>query len=83
MNRSGRTRVDLALSDLLQRIDQISPLDTAERSHFDALGAEIGRHLARPSAPREPSRTAAPEPPGEPIGSAPETLGECDFGAGD
>jgi len=77
-----RTRVDLALSDLLQRIDQITPLDTSERSHFDSLGAEIGRHLARPSPPREPSRTAQPEPPGEPIGSGGETLGDCDFGEG-
>lgn len=77
-----RSRLDLALSGLLQRIDQLEPLDVAERGHLDALAAEIGRHLARPAPEREMARAAQPEPPGEPIGSVdPElaTLGECAF----
>jgi hypothetical protein len=81
-----RGRIDLALSGLLQRLDQMVPLDGAERAHFDALAAEIGRHLARPAPAREIARAARPEPPGEPIGGAsaalsPElaTLGECGF----
>ncbi|HEX9798530.1 MAG TPA: zinc-dependent metalloprotease [Thermoanaerobaculia bacterium] len=77
-----RSRVDLALSTLLQRMDQVEPLDAAERAHFDALAAEIGRHLSRPSPPREPARVAEPEPPGEPIGGlagALESLDECGF----
>jgi hypothetical protein len=81
-----RGRIDLALSGLLQRLDQMVPLDGAERAHLDALAAEIGRHLARPAPAREIARAAQPEPPGEPIGGLGEalpaelaTLGECGF----
>jgi len=81
-----RGRLDLALSGLLQRLDQMEPLDGAERAHFDALAAEIGRHLARPAPAREIARAAQPEPPGEPIGglgaalpAVLATLGECGF----
>jgi len=64
-----RSRADQALSNLLQRIDAMEPEDEAQRAHFDALVAEIGRHLARPAPAREPSRAAQAEPPGEPIGA--------------
>jgi hypothetical protein len=77
-----RSRIDLVLSALLQRLDQMVPIDVAERGHFDALAAEIGRHLARPAPEREIARVAQPEPPGEPIGGASHdlaTLGECGF----
>jgi len=76
-----RTRVDLALAGLLQRLDQVVALDAAERAHYDALAAEIGRHLARPMAPRETVRSAQPAPPGEPIGSATGELSGCSFDA--
>jgi len=66
-----RSRVDAALSDLLQRVDKVEPLDAGERAHLAALAAEIGRHLARAVPPREPLRGALPEPPGEPIGAQP------------
>jgi hypothetical protein len=78
-----RARVDLALSDLLQKLDAVEPAGAAERAHLAALAADIGRHLSRPSAPREPARAAQPAPPGEPIGGAGpaalETLGDCSF----
>ncbi len=74
-----RARVDLAVADLLQRIDLIEPVEEIERSHLAALAAEIGRHLSRPSPPREPGRAALPEPPGEPIGGA---WGELDSADG-
>jgi hypothetical protein len=64
-----RARVDAALSDLLQRLDKVVPLDSGERAHVAALAAEIGRHLARAVPPRETPRGALPEPPGEPIGA--------------
>jgi len=75
-----RSRLDQALSGMLQRLDQAVPLDESEKAHYDALAAEIGRFLSRPSAPREPAKGALDEPPGEPIGGAswPE-LGECGF----
>ncbi len=65
-----RARVDAALSDLLQRVDRLVPLDPSERAHFAGLAADIGRHLARPATAREPSRAALAEPPGEPIGDS-------------
>lgn len=76
-----RGRVDLALAGLLQRIDQLEPLDGGERAHLDSLAAEIGRHLARPSPARDLAPVARPEPPGEPIGGGfeIEALGECGF----
>lgn len=81
-----RSRADAALSDLLQRLDRTAPLDAAERAHVSGLAAEIGRHLARPAAVRESSRSAPPPPPGDPIGShgAAASRGdppeECGFG---
>ena len=74
-----RSRTDGALADLLQRMDLLVALDPAEKAHFSAVTAEIGRHLARPAAPTVVTRQAAPEPPGEPIGSLQEDL---DFGGG-
>jgi hypothetical protein len=65
-----RSRVDAALADLLQRVDRVESLDASERAHLAGLAAEIGRHLARPAAVREPARSALAEPPGEPIGGA-------------
>jgi hypothetical protein len=67
-----RSRVDVALSDLLQSLDKLEPIDAAERAHATALAADLGRHLARAQPPAMPTRAAAPAPPGEPIGSAPE-----------
>ena len=75
------SRTELALSLLLQRVDEAVSLDAAESAHFDALAAEIGRHLARPLPPRAATRSALPEPPGEPIGSAPG-LAECEYSDG-
>ncbi len=78
-----RERTDLALANVLQKIDQITPVDTAEQAHLDSLGAEIGRYLARPAPPRLPTPAALSEPPGDPIGAAPRglppTLGDCGF----
>jgi hypothetical protein len=86
-----RSRTDGALADLLQRMDLLVPLDPAEKAHFSAVTAEIGRHLARPAAPAAATRLAPTEPPGEPIGStgaAPflagftfddEQADDCDF----
>ncbi len=89
-----RARVDLALSDLLQRLDAIEPLEAPERAHLASLASDIGRHLSRPSAPREAAKAAQREPPGEPIGGgfgsfesmgsmgsmgSFETLGDCSF----
>jgi len=78
-----RSRTDLALSQLLQRIDQLAPVDRAEQAHLDAMAAEIGRFLARPAPSRELGPTALPEPPGDPIGSRfgllPPELGDCGF----
>ncbi|MEO8277252.1 MAG: zinc-dependent metalloprotease [Thermoanaerobaculia bacterium] len=65
-----RSRTDGALADLLQRMDQVVPLDAAEKAHFSAVTSEIGRHLARPATPVAPARIARPEPPGDPIGAA-------------
>jgi hypothetical protein len=82
-----RSRADAALSDLLQRLDRTAPLDGAERAHLAGLAAEIGRHLARPASVREPSRSAPPPPPGDPIGARagwPARADEpeaCGFGA--
>lgn len=64
-----RSRTDGALADLLQRMDLLVPLDPAEKAHFSAVTAEIGRHLARPAAASAPVRLAPAEPPGDPIGS--------------
>jgi hypothetical protein len=74
-----RSRVDAALADLLQRVDRVESLDAAERAHLSGLAAEIGRHLARPAAVREPARSALTEPPGEPIGAPDAALAECGF----
>ncbi len=86
-----RSRTDGALADLLQRMDLLVPLDAAEKAHFSAVTAEIGRHLARPAAPTAAVRLAPAEPPGEPIGGTTEEAGtgvlgldraqadECDF----
>jgi hypothetical protein len=81
-----RARSDLALSRLLQRIDQVSPADMGEQAHLEDLAAEIGRFLARPAPPREIGPAALPEPPGDPIGAgsgllSPE-LGDCGFDPG-
>ena len=81
-----RSRTDGALAELLQRMDQLVPLDPAEKAHFSAVTAEIGRHLARPAAPTPLSRVAPAEPPGEPIGIGPlsfaaEQADDCDFSA--
>ncbi len=87
---SVRSRTDGALAELLQRMDQLVPLDPAEKAHFSAVTAEIGRHLARPAASTPLSRVAPAEPPGEPIGSGPlstagadtfavEQADDCDF----
>lgn len=65
-----RSRTDGALADLLQRMDQLVPLDPAEKAHFSAVTAEIGRHLARPAPPSASARQAPAEPPGDPIGAA-------------
>ncbi len=67
-----RSRTDGALADLLQRMDLLVPLDSAEKAHFSAVTAEIGRHLARPAVPGTATRLAPSEPPGEPIGGAPD-----------
>ena len=64
-----RSRTDGALADLLQRMDLLVPLDPAEKAHFSAVTAEIGRHLARPAPASAPVRLAPAEPPGDPIGS--------------
>ncbi|MEO8195563.1 MAG: zinc-dependent metalloprotease [Thermoanaerobaculia bacterium] len=72
-----RSRTDGALADLLQRMDQLVPLDPAEKAHFSAVTAEIGRHLARPAAASAPVRLAPAEPPGDPIGA---TRQESAFG---
>jgi len=64
-----RSRTDGALADLLQRMDLLVPLDPAEKAHFSAVTAEIGRHLARPAPPSAALRLAPAEPPGEPIGA--------------
>jgi hypothetical protein len=75
-----RSRADAALSDLLQRVDKLAPLDAGERAHLAALAAEIGRHLARSAPPREAPIGALPEPPGEPIGSElPVEPADCGF----
>ena len=77
-----RSRADVALADLLQRLDRLVPLDGSERAHVAALSAEIGRHLARPAAPSVNARTAGVEPPGDPIGAAlleGSWFDECDF----
>ena len=77
-----RARADGALSDLLQKLDQIAALDASERAHLAGLTAEIGRHLARPAPERQPSRAALPAPPGDPIGATllrAAELGECGF----
>lgn len=76
-----RSRVDAALADLLQRVDRVESIDAAERAHLAGLAAEIGRHLARPAAVREPARSALAEPPGEPIGDSglDPGLAECGF----
>ncbi|MEO7795311.1 MAG: zinc-dependent metalloprotease [Thermoanaerobaculia bacterium] len=66
-----RSRTDGALADLLQRMDLLVPLDPAEKAHFSAVTAEIGRHLARPAAPSASVRSAPSEPPGDPIGDSP------------
>ena len=63
-----RSRTDGALADLLQRMDLLVPLNPAEKAHFSAVTADIGRHLARPAAPSPPARLAPSEPPGDPIG---------------
>jgi hypothetical protein len=81
-----RSRVDSALSDLLQRIDKLVPLDPAERAHDSALTAEIGRHLARPAPAQAPAPGALAEPPGDPIGGSsgaalPPDLADCGFEA--
>ncbi len=65
-----RSRVDGALSNLLERLDGWDAVDAAERAHIGSLAAEIGRHLARPAPARVPSPGAPQPPPGEPIGSA-------------
>jgi hypothetical protein len=65
-----RSRTDGALAELLQRMDRLVPLDAAEKAHFSAVTADIGRYLARPAAPAAPARVAPAEPPGEPIGGA-------------
>jgi len=64
-----RSRTDGALAELLQRMDLLVPLDPAEKAHFSAVTAEIGRHLARPAPPSAALRLAPAEPPGEPIGA--------------
>lgn len=86
-----RSRTDGALAELLQRMDLLVPLDPAEKAHFSAVTAEIGRHLARPAAPIPATRQAPAEPPGEPIGDREEEPGffaspyaagrgsDCDF----
>lgn len=74
-----RARVDLALGDLLQRIDKFVALDDGERAHFASLAADIGRHLARPAPPAQTPRAARRPPPGDPIGDA--ALDECEFEA--
>ncbi|MEZ5314360.1 MAG: zinc-dependent metalloprotease [Thermoanaerobaculia bacterium] len=80
-----RSRVDLALAELLQRVDQEPGLDTSERAHVAALTSEIGRYVARPFALATGGGAAQPEPPGDPIGGSGDSglrLGqadECDF----
>lgn len=78
-----RARVNGALSNLLQAIDKIEPIDAGERAQLAALAADIGRHLARPEPPAESPRAARPAPPGEPIGATAAGLGRgaCDAGA--
>ena len=79
-----RTRADAALSDLLQRLERLEPLDAIERAHLAGLSAEIGRHLARPAPTRAPSDAALPPPPGDPIGALlmrASDLGECASGS--
>ena len=80
-----RARVDSSLSDLLQKIDKMVPLDAAERAHDSALTAEIGRHLARPAPAQAPAPAALDEPPGDPIGDRsgplPANLADCGFEA--
>ena len=78
-----RARVDLALGDLLQRIDKVVALDDGERAHFASLAADIGRHLARPAPAAAPPRAARRPPPGDPIGGAGlgPALDECEFEA--
>ncbi len=71
-----RSRVDVALADLLQGLDRLEPIDAAERAHATALAADLGRYLARSQPPAAPVRAAEPAPPGEPIGSA---LGQALF----
>jgi len=72
----------------LQRLDAVEPIESPERAHLAALAADIGRHLSRPSQPREMGKSALPEPPGEPIGGGFETfdtfeiLGDCSFADG-
>lgn len=77
-----RSRVDAALADLLQRADRVESIDASERAHLAGLAAEIGRHLARPAAAREPARSALAAPPGEPIGDTglDTGLAACELG---
>lgn len=75
-----RSRIDLALGDLLQRIDKVVALDGGERAHFAALAADVGRHLARPAGPVAAPRAARRPPPGEPIG-ADAGFADCGFEA--
>lgn len=63
-----RSRADVALADLLQRLEKAVPIDGAERAHLSAISAEVGRYLARPFGAPPAARVAPPEPPGEPIG---------------
>jgi hypothetical protein len=63
-----RSRVDVALSDLLQRMDKVVALNGAERAHVAAVSTEVGRYLARAYVPPPSGRVAPAEPPGEPIG---------------
>ena len=79
-----RSRVDVALADLLQRVDRVVALDAGERAHLSALTAEAGRYLARPYAAAPTGRAASAEPPGEPIGGSTleswlELADDCDF----
>ncbi len=82
-----RSRVDLALGDLLQRIDKVVALDDGERAHFASLAADIGRHLARSAPPALAPHAARRAPPGDPIGAAGSgapgaaAADECDFEA--
>lgn len=73
-----RSRVDVALSDLLQTLDKLDPIDAAERAHATALAADLGRHLARTLPPAPPIHAAQPPPPGEPIGAG---MGTCSSAA--